>query len=102
MRSRANMRASRAARSQEANASSISAGATRRPDAPTWIRSNLREGHQGLVAARRYLGNDGASGLLHVRGTLALGGEKRRKARGKILGVTVEMDRHGSRFHVPR
>src|SRR5262245_16350615 len=97
MRLRANPRASRAARSKEANAAAISAGATRRPGGPPHIEpiELARIDHQCLVATRRYLGNNGARRLLHIRGALALGGEKRRKTRGEIRGFTVETDRHG-------
>ena len=49
---------------------------------------------QRAVAVAAHVGDDGAHRLLDVRGRLALGGEKRGKARGKVRGAAVEADRH--------
>src|SRR5262249_7011836 len=59
------------------------------------------EGHPGRWAGCGHRGDDSAHRLFHIRGALALGGEKRRKAGGKIVGVTVEMDRHRYGFLLP-
>src|SRR5262249_26459885 len=49
---------------------------------------------QGAVAARDYVGDDGADRRIDVRGAFPLGGEKRLEPIGKIGGAGIEADRH--------
>ena len=49
---------------------------------------------QRAVAVLAHVGDDGAHRLIDVLGHLALGGEKRGKARGKVRGSAVEAYRH--------
>ena len=95
MRSRASVSASSARRSQAAAAASISAAATRRPILSRSMRSNFAV---SSISARSPRARTSAMMARTACSTssrgLALGGEKRGKARGEVGGSAVEANRH--------